>query len=56
MTMRKSATVLRVMVGLALSFGFVGFATHSQAPRQDPVAHAEVAPVELAQLPSAAEL
>jgi hypothetical protein len=51
MTLRKSSTVLRVLVGLALSFGFLGFATHSHAPHQDPVAN-----VQLAQLPTTAEL
>jgi hypothetical protein len=54
MTLRTSATVLRAIVGLALAFGFLGFATHSHAPHiaeAAPVAH-----VELAQLPTAAEL
>jgi hypothetical protein len=31
MTLRKSESVLRLLVGLALGFGFVGFATHSGA-------------------------
>jgi hypothetical protein len=31
MTLRKSEAVLRLLVGLALGFGFVGFATHSRA-------------------------
>lgn len=51
MTLRKSATVLRVFVGLALGFGFLGFATHGLAPHHDPVAT-----VQLAQLPTTAEL
>jgi hypothetical protein len=31
MTLRKSESVLRLLVGLALGFGFIGFATHSRA-------------------------
>jgi hypothetical protein len=29
MTLRKSETILRLLIGLALGAGFVGFATHS---------------------------
>lgn len=54
MYLRTSATVLRAIVGLALGFGFLGFATHSQAPHTVEVAPA--APIELAGLPTAAEL
>jgi hypothetical protein len=42
MTLRKSEAVLRMLVALALGFGFVGFATHGHT------AHAE--PTELAEL------
>lgn len=28
MTLRKSEAMLRLLVGLALGFGFIGFATH----------------------------
>ena len=53
MTLRKSETVLRLMVGLALGFGFVGFATQGRAAQHPTVAHIEtVAQVELAQLPA----
>ncbi len=31
MTLRQSETVLRLIVGLALGFGFLGFATHGRA-------------------------
>jgi hypothetical protein len=51
MTLRKSSTVLRVLVGLALSFGFLGFATHSHALQRGPSAH-----VQLAQQSTTAEL
>lgn len=48
MTLRKSETVLRLMVALALGFGFLGFATHSPTVQADQMAH-----VELTQLPTA---
>jgi hypothetical protein len=31
MTLRRSESLLRLLVGLALGFGFLGFATHSRA-------------------------
>lgn len=35
MTLRKSESVLRLLVGLALGYGFVGFATHGSASHAD---------------------
>ena len=39
MTLRQSETVLRLLVGLALGFGFLGFATHSRAEHAFQSAH-----------------
>jgi hypothetical protein len=60
MTLRKSATVLRLIIAVALGIGFVGFVTHSHgavhtsglsAPAQH-VSAAREAPVAVAGLPS----
>jgi hypothetical protein len=42
MTLRKSETLLRALVALALGIGFVGFATHTHGTHAAPAA-AEVA-------------
>jgi len=35
MTLRRSEAILRLLIGLALAVGFVGFATHSHSiPQQ----------------------
>ncbi len=45
MTLRQSETMLRLMVGLALAFGFIGFATHGQAAHAAHLAGTTAAPV-----------
>lgn len=35
MTLRKSESVLRLLVGLALGYGFLGFATHGSSSNVD---------------------
>ncbi|MDB4971825.1 MAG: hypothetical protein JWN48_166 [Myxococcaceae bacterium] len=46
MTLRRSETLFRLVIGLALALGFVGFATHSQVAQHTPslvaTAHASV--------------
>jgi hypothetical protein len=48
MSLRKSESVCRLLIGVSLALGFVGFATHSRAePRADKLAvAAECAPAQ----------
>lgn len=54
MTLRKSEAILRLLVGLALAFGFIGFATHGNVSAVEQPQCSE-SPLEAEDLPACSD-